>query len=76
VGTKTYGKGIVQSVFDLKDGTCLKLTVSEYFTPNGRSIHGKGVTPDVEIQYVYDEKNPQKDNQLEKAVEIIKEQMK
>ena len=72
VGTQTYGKGVVQSVFDLKDGTCLKLTVSEYFTPNGRTIHGEGVTPDVEVEYVADDKNPEKDNQLEKAVEVIK----
>lgn len=71
VGTQTYGKGVVQSVFDLQDGTCLKLTVSEYFTPNGRSIHGEGVTPDVVVEYEYDEENPERDNQLEKAVEVI-----
>lgn len=76
VGTQTYGKGVVQSVFDLKDGTCLKLTVSEYFTPNGRTIHGEGVTPDVVVEYVADEENVEKDNQLEKAVEVIKEKMK
>ena len=76
VGTQTYGKGVVQSVFDLKDGTCLKLTVSEYFTPNGRTIHGEGVTPDVEVEYEADEKNPEKDNQLDKAVEVIKEKLK
>lgn len=75
VGTKTYGKGVVQSVFDLKDGTCLKLTVSEYFTPNGLTIHGEGVTPDVEVEYEFDEKNPERDNQLEKAVKVIKEQL-
>ena len=76
VGTQTYGKGVVQSVFDLKDGTCLKLTVSEYFTPNGRTIHGEGVTPDVEVEYEADEKSPEKDNQLDKAVEVIKEKLK
>lgn len=76
VGTPTYGKGVVQSVFDLNDGTCLKLTVSEYFTPNGRTIHGEGVTPDVEVEYEADEKNPEKDNQLDKAVEVIKEKLK
>lgn len=76
VGTQTYGKGVVQSIFDLKDGTCLKLTVSEYFTPNGRTIQDKGVTPDVEVKYEYDEKNLEKDNQLEKAVEVIKEKNK
>lgn len=76
VGTQTYGKGVVQSVFDLKDGTCLKLTVSEYFTPNGRTIHGEGVTPDVEVKYEPDAKNPGKDNQLDKAVEVIKDELK
>ena len=76
VGTNTYGKGVVQSVFDLKDGTCLKLTVSEYFTPNGRTIHGEGVTPDVEVKYEPDAKNPEKDNQLDKAVEVIKDELK
>lgn len=75
VGTQTYGKGVVQSVFDLQDGTCLKLTVSEYFTPNGRSIHGEGITPDVVVEYEYDEKNPDRDNQLEKAVEVINDSM-
>ena len=76
VGTQTYGKGVVQSIFDLKDGTCLKLTVSEYFTPNGRTIQGKGVTPDVEVEYEYDEANPEKDNQLEKSMEVIKDKVK
>ena len=76
VGTQTYGKGVVQSVFDLKDGTCLKLTVSEYFTPNGRTIHGEGVTPDVVIEYEPDVENPEKDNQLDKAVEVLLEQLK
>lgn len=76
VGTKTYGKGVVQSIFDLRDGTSLKLTVSEYFTPNGRTIQEKGVTPDVEVEFEYDEKNPEKDNQLEKAVKTIKSMLK
>lgn len=76
VGTQTYGKGVVQSIFDLRDGTSLKLTVSEYFTPNGRTIQDKGVTPDVEVEYEYDETNPEKDNQLDKAIEVIKEKLK
>lgn len=76
VGTQTYGKGVVQQLFDLKDGTCLKLTISEYFTPNGRNIHGEGITPDVECEYQYDEKNPEKDNQLEKAVKVLEEKIK
>ena len=72
VGTKTYGKGIVQNIYSLGDGTSLKITSSEYFTPNGRNIHEKGIEPDVEIEYQYDEANPDKDNQLEKAIEVLK----
>ena len=72
VGTKTYGKGIVQNIYSLGDGTSLKITSSEYFTPNGRNIHEKGIEPDVVVEYVYDEANPDKDNQLEKALEVLK----
>lgn len=54
----------------------MKLTISEYFTPNGRNIDGTGIEPDVEVKYVYDEKNPEKDNQLEKALEVTKEKLK
>lgn len=74
VGTQSYGKGVVQSVFDLQDGTSVKLTIAEYFTPNGRSIDGEGITPDVEVEYQYDENNPDADNQLEKAMEVVTQQ--
>ncbi|MBM6948930.1 S41 family peptidase [Mordavella massiliensis] len=74
VGTRSYGKGVVQSIFDLKDGTSVKLTIAEYFTPRGRSIDGEGITPDVEVEYVYDEADPQADNQLEKALEVLTQQ--
>lgn len=70
VGTTTYGKGIVQQLFSLPDGTCLKLTISEYFTPKGNSIHGKGVGPDVEVKY------EKEDNQLDKACEIVRDKLK
>lgn len=72
VGTTTYGKGVVQNVYRLNDGTALKITSSEYFTANGRNIHGKGIAPDVEIEYQYDESNPDADNQLQKALELLK----
>ena len=75
VGTKTYGKGIVQQLFPLTDSSCLKLTISEYFTPNGNNIHGVGIIPDVEVQYEYDKDNPTADNQLEKALEILNEKI-
>jgi len=75
VGTQSYGKGVVQQIFDLKDGTSVKLTIAEYFTPKGRNIHGEGITPDVEVEYEKNEENPEADNQLEKAVEVLKGQM-
>lgn len=76
VGTQTYGKGVVQNLFDLKDGTCVKLTTSEYFTPKGRNIDGKGITPDVKIEYKYNAKDPKADNQLDKAVFVVKDKIK
>lgn len=76
VGTTTYGKGVVQKLYDLKDGTCLKLTVAEYFTPKGRNIDGKGITPDVEVKYEYNEDDPEEDNQLDRAVEELKKELK
>lgn len=65
VGTTSFGKGIVQKLFQLPDGTCLKITTSEYFTPNGRNIHGIGIEPDVVVEYEYE------DNQLERAMECL-----
>ena len=73
VGTTTYGKGIVQNIYGLPDGTSLKLTTSEYFTPKGRNIHGIGIEPDVEVEYIYGEDNPEADNQLEAALECLRE---
>lgn len=73
VGTQTYGKGVVQQIFDLGDGTSVKLTIAEYFTPKGRSINGEGVTPDLEVEYEPDEKDPEADNQLEAAAEAVKQ---
>lgn len=74
VGTQSYGKGVVQSIFDLQDGTSVKLTIAEYFTPNGRSIDGEGITPDVEVEYQYDENDPKADNQLDRAMEVLAQQ--
>lgn len=78
VGTQTFGKGIVQKVYPLSDGTALKLTVSKYYTPKGNNIHGIGIAPDVEVELDADVANAitipeEKDNQLQKAVEILTE---
>ena len=74
VGKTTYGKGIVQQIIDLKDGTSLKLTVSEYHTPNGRSIHKKGITPDIEVEQGEEDvfADPQNDAVLKRAIEELK----
>lgn len=81
VGEKTFGKGIVQSVIELKDGTAIKLTTSQYFTPNGINIHGKGIAPDVEVKAGTptpgsDKIDPVTDPQLKKAIEVLKENIK
>lgn len=58
VGTTTFGKGIVQRIFELPDGSAVKLTVSRYYTPNGVNIHGTGIEPDVEVEWPEDEEFP------------------
>lgn len=75
VGTTTFGKGIVQKVIDLSDGSAVKLTVSSYFTPNGNNIHGIGIEPDVEIQFDAELYRNGTDNQLEKAKEVLSDMM-
>lgn len=81
VGTQSFGKGIVQSVIPLSDGSAVKLTVSTYYTPKGRNIHGLGITPDVEVELDAELKQSaavsvEKDNQLMTAVEEVKKQLR
>lgn len=72
VGKKTFGKGIVQSLFSLGDGSGLKITVERYFTPNGVCIHGTGIEPDIEVEYDEDKFNEDgTDTQLEAAIEYL-----
>ena len=78
VGTQSYGKGIVQSVLDLQDGTALKLTTAKYYTPNGNNIHEIGITPDVEIDLPEELKTEvtlsvEEDVQLQKAIEVLQQ---
>ncbi|MDF2485726.1 MAG: hypothetical protein K0R46_1894 [Herbinix sp.] len=80
VGTTSFGKGIVQSVYPFNDGSAVKLTISKYYTPNGRNIHGTGIKPDVEIEL--DEAMQKeviipiaKDNQLQKAITSLKKKI-
>lgn len=66
IGTTTYGKGIVQSIRPITNGSVIKMTTAEYLLPNNTSIHGKGVEPDIKIE------NTEEDLQLKKAIEILK----
>jgi len=78
VGTKTYGKGIVQTTTTLTDGSAVKYTFAKYYTPNGENIHGTGIQPDIEVEL--DEINKtngyskETDNQLKKAMEVLSEE--
>lgn len=74
LGTTTYGKGVVQQVIPLGDGTGVKVTISKYFTPNGNDIDGIGIEPDVELEFDMDayEQDETADNQLDKAIEMLK----
>lgn len=76
IGTQTFGKGIVQTVYNMPDGEGLKLTTSAYYTPSGVNIHGKGIAPDINIELNKEVKsisidNLNKDNQIQKAIEIL-----
>ena len=78
VGTTTFGKGIVQQVIPLRDGSAIKITISAYYTPNGSNIHGIGIAPDVECPFdgeAYYGSEDHPDNQLEKAKEVLEKLM-
>lgn len=76
IGTTSFGKGIVQTIIPLEDGSAIKLTMAKYFTPKGNYIHEAGISPDIELEYEYlseeDETyNPMHDNQVLKALEVL-----
>lgn len=80
VGVKSFGKGIVQTVFPFQDGTGVKLTTSEYFTPSGENIHNIGIKPDIEVKLKDDVKGIgyeylKEDTQLQKAIEVLKKEV-
>ncbi len=72
IGTQTYGKGIVQTVKPLTDGSAIKFTIAKYFTPKGQDIHGKGVTPDMVVEYYTD---ADVDTQLDAAIKNVEAQI-
>lgn len=78
VGTNTYGKGVVQSIYRLNDGSAVKLTVANYYTPNGNNINEVGIQPDVEVAVApellnKDEISHEEDNQLQAALKALEE---
>lgn len=81
IGTKTFGKGIVQTVFPLKDGSAVKLTTAKYYTPKGNYIHKTGIEPDINVEYKYSGPKAQPysmeyDNQLQKAVSVLENEIR
>ena len=77
IGTNTYGKGIVQTIYPLSDGSGIKITTSRYYTPNGVCIHGEGIAPDIELEYDSELYATEKiDNQLVYAIDFLKEKLK
>ena len=75
VGQKTFGKGTVQEVKDMANGSSVKISIAEWLTPNGDSINKKGLKPDYEAKITEDDLKNKKDPQLEKAIEVMKEQI-
>ena len=70
VGETTYGKGVVQNLYDLSNGTVLKVTTAEWYTPKERSINKTGIEPDVKVERSYEDINAMRDPQLDKAKEL------
>ena len=80
IGTRTFGKGIVQSIIPLGDGDAIKITTAKYYTPNGENIHGTGIAPDIELEFEYlsedtEEYDIMQDNQVLKAVEVLQKEI-
>ena len=80
IGTKTYGKGVVQSIIQLEEGDAIKLTTAKYFTPKGENIHGTGISPDEEVKFEYlgereDGYDELMDNQIRKGMEILEKEI-
>ena len=76
VGTKTFGKGIVQNLIPLDNGTAIKMTTAHYYTPSGFDLHGKGIEPDVEVELKEELRNQitvdvKEDNQIEAALKAL-----
>ncbi|MCF8001362.1 MAG: S41 family peptidase [Halanaerobiales bacterium] len=73
LGKKTFGKGTVQTVIPMGDGSALRLTTARYYTPNGNFIHEKGIEPNVEVEF---DPESEEDQQLQNAIDLLQEQLK
>jgi carboxyl-terminal processing protease len=71
IGEKTYGKGSVQQVFDLSDGSSVHITSAKFLTPNRRQIDGQGLMPDLEVPITDDDRSQGRDPQLERAIQYL-----
>ena len=69
VGTKSFGKGVIQTTVQMKDGSALKLTIMQYLSPDKHVIQSKGIKPTVKVK---DDEDTDEDEQLEKAEELLK----
>ena len=76
IGTKSYGKGVVQQIFSINDGTGVKLTIAEYFTPKGHVVNKKGITPDIKVEETRKTPEDPNDAQLLKGFEVVKRQVR
>jgi carboxyl-terminal processing protease len=76
IGEKTYGKGSVQLVYDLSDGSSLHVTVAQWYTPDNHQIQGQGLTPDIEAPLTDEDHAQNRDPQLDKALEYMKQNIK
>lgn len=75
MGKQSFGKGSVQQLENLDDGSSLKITVAEWLTPAGDSINEKGLSPDIEVELSEEDVENQNDAQLNRALEEIKKKM-
>lgn len=75
IGTRTFGKGSVNHLRELSDGSALYVTIGRWLTPNGRQIEGQGLTPDYEVNPIEDDLKNNRDAQLDKALDVLRSKM-
>ena len=76
IGEKTFGKGTVQQIEEFRDGSSVKLTVAQWVLPSGKILEGEGLKPDIEVTISDEDAEKGRDSQLEKAIEVLKNEIK